>query len=83
MVNPAAPQLFSVSKPFVRSRSRPGLPRTITIKGLGFGATKGTGNGHLGSVDTVTTSSWSDTQIVATVPAVGLRPASCRRARTP
>ena len=50
LVNPAAPQLFSVSKPFVRS-GQTGAARTITIEGLGFGATKGTGNVSLGSVN--------------------------------
>ena len=67
MVNTAAPQLFSVSKPFFRSTD---TARQVTINGLGFGATKGTGKVALGSV-ALTTTTWTDTQIVATVPPVG------------
>ncbi len=69
MINPAAPQLFSVSRPFVRSGDS-GSARTITIKGLGFGQAKGTGNVYLGATALATTS-WTDTQIVAMIPAVG------------
>ncbi len=69
MINPAAPQLFAVSKPYARS-SDSGGARNITINGLGFGSAKGTGNVHLGST-ALATVSWTDTQIVATIPAVG------------
>jgi hypothetical protein len=69
MLNIAAPQLFSVSKPFVRS-SDSGSARDITIEGLGFGQSKGTGNVYLGGT-ALSTTSWTDTQIVATVPPVG------------
>ncbi|HEX5335740.1 MAG TPA: IPT/TIG domain-containing protein, partial [Propionicimonas sp.] len=68
-INPVAPQLFAVSKPYVRP-SDTDAARNITIKGLGFGATQGTGRVTLGST-ALTTTSWSDTQIVATIPTVG------------
>ncbi|PKW26218.1 IPT/TIG domain-containing protein [Phycicoccus duodecadis] len=67
MVNQAAPQLFRVSKPFVAATD---TARTVTITGLGFGATQGTGKVLLGTTSLATTS-WTDTQIVATVPAAG------------
>jgi len=69
MVNPAAPQLFAVTRPFVRSGDS-GAARSLTIKGLGFGAAKGAGSVTLGTT-TLTTTAWSDTQIIATVPPVG------------
>ena len=47
LVNEAAPQLFRVSKPFVRSNDT-GTARQITITGYGFGGTQGTGQVKLG-----------------------------------
>jgi IPT/TIG domain-containing protein len=55
------PQLFAVNKPYVTNSG------SVTITGLGFGATKGTGTVKLDTT-TLATTSWSDTQIVATVP---------------
>jgi sugar lactone lactonase YvrE len=40
----------------------------ITITGYGFGTAQGNGSVQLGSMDATTISSWSDAQIVATVP---------------
>ncbi|HZC73121.1 MAG TPA: IPT/TIG domain-containing protein, partial [Jatrophihabitans sp.] len=56
-----APQLLAVDKPYVRA----GGDRTVTVRGFGFGGASGLLklNGT-----TVTTQSWSDTQIVFTVP---------------
>ena len=67
MANPVRPQLFSVSQPYMRMNA---ANRTITIKGLGFGASKGTGRLYIGTTP-IPTTSWTDTEIVATVPAVG------------
>ncbi|MGD9958246.1 SdrD B-like domain-containing protein [Nocardioides sp.] len=57
-----APQLFTVSQPYVNGSG------SITIQGTGFGATKGTGSVTLDGVDIATTA-WSDTQIAAAIPA--------------
>lgn len=67
MINPAAPQVMRVDRPFVRQTD---TARSVTITGYGFGASKGAGTVTLGST-TLATTSWSNTQIVATVPAVG------------
>ena len=60
------PQLFAVSKPYLRSTDT-GVARQITIRGKGFGATQGAGQVTLGSAALVA-SSWNDAQIVVTVP---------------
>ncbi len=67
MVNPVSPQVFAVSRPFARASD---TNRSVTITGLGFGASKGSGTVRLGGTDLATTS-WSDTEIVATIPAAG------------
>ncbi len=59
-VAPTAPQLFAVDKPYVNGSG------SFTIRGQGFGATKGTGKVTLDGIDVVTTS-WNDTTIVATL----------------
>lgn len=64
----ATPKLFAVSKPFVRS-SDSGAARQITIYGDGFGATQGTGQVTLDTV-ALSINSWTDDQIVVTIPAV-------------
>lgn len=71
-INPVQPQLFSVSKPFVRSNDT-GPGRTITLNGLGFGATRGTGTVTLDGVALPETAygPWNDTTIQLAVPAVG------------
>jgi hypothetical protein len=56
------PQLFAVDKPYVNGSG------SFTIKGLGFGASKGTGSVTLDNT-VLPTTSWSDTQIGVTVPA--------------
>jgi hypothetical protein len=67
-INPTAPaskpELFAVSRPFVRSTGS----RQFTINGQGFGAPQGTGRVTLGTT-LLTVNSWSDTRIVVTVPA--------------
>ena len=75
LVNEAAPQLFSVGKPFVRSNAT-GTARQITITGYGFGGTRGTGSVSLGStvIPSSSISTWNDTTIVVTVPAVATGP---------
>ena len=69
----AQPQLFAVSKPYVLSTDT-GAAREITIKGKGFGATQGTGRITLGST-ALAASSWTDTQIVVTMPTSPVGPA--------
>ena len=59
-VAPTTPQLFAVDKPYVNGSG------SVTIKGQGFGATKGAGQVTLdGTV--LPTTSWNDSSIVATV----------------
>ncbi len=71
LVNPVAPQLFSVNQPFMRSNVTVGSGnRTVTINGYGFGDTKGTGNVYLGST-ALTTTTWTNTRIVADIPVAG------------
>jgi hypothetical protein len=60
------PQLFSVSQPYADFRSSTAA-FSFTISGQGFGAAKGTGQVYLGTTP-LSTTSWSDTQIDATVP---------------
>jgi len=69
-VAPTSPQLFSVDRPYSDSTHGP----AVVIKGLGFGATAGTlgkvqlsGNG-LASPVTATATSWTDSEIHATIP---------------
>ncbi|MGC9669579.1 IPT/TIG domain-containing protein [Planosporangium sp. 12N6] len=56
-----APQLFSVSKPYLRTTD---TNREITIKGVGFGSSRGTVtvSGSLGTVPAAVTS-WNDREI--------------------
>lgn len=66
------PQLLAVDHPYVRPT---GTGRTVTVTGKGFGATQGTGSVTLTNAagSTVTgaaVTSWSDTSISFTVPAV-------------
>ncbi|MEO7752951.1 MAG: SdrD B-like domain-containing protein, partial [Terracoccus sp.] len=68
-VNPVSPQVFAVDKAVVPSAAT-GTGRQLTVNGLGFGATQGVGTIKLGPT-TLSTTTWTDTQIVATVPAVG------------
>ena len=68
LVNEAAPQLFAVSTPFIRSSAAAGTARRVTIDGYGFGDTAGTnGKVTLGST-AMSIVSWSNTRIVAEVP---------------
>ncbi len=61
-VDPVAPQLLAVNRPYVRA----GL-RSITIQGTGFGATQGSGAVTLNGT-ALPVNSWSATQITVTVP---------------
>ena len=61
-LDPATPQLFSVSQPYVNGSG------SFTINGLGFGAVKGTGQVALDGV-AVPTTGWNNTTINVTVPA--------------
>ncbi|WP_344951618.1 IPT/TIG domain-containing protein [Terrabacter ginsenosidimutans] len=67
------PQLLAVSKPYVRSTE---TDRAVTITGKGFGATRGTGTVSLTRTSGSTTpvlpavTSWSDTSITFTMPAL-------------
>jgi hypothetical protein len=72
LLDSTTPQLFSVSKPYVRTADS-GAARQITVKGLGFGATQGSGQVALVNLATnattsMTINSWSDQQIVFSVP---------------
>ncbi len=60
---PTTPQLFAVNRPYVSSGSN-----SLTISGLGFGATQGAGSVALDGT-AITVTAWSDTTIAATVPA--------------
>jgi hypothetical protein len=63
-----APQLFSVSKPYLRNNAT-GAARRITLKGLGFGAAKGTvklTTASGGSI-TATVNTWTDREIQVTL----------------
>ncbi|MCW2642633.1 MAG: pectin lyase-like protein [Dactylosporangium sp.] len=64
-----APQLFSVSKPYLRGSDRDAA-RTVTIKGSGFGDSRGSGSvkvsSLLGNVSVVY-NSWSDREIRVTL----------------
>lgn len=67
-VSASAPQLFSVNRPY--TDSSPAHPRTVVIKGLGFGATQGSGTVTLtgsGIANATTITSWSDTEIHAAI----------------
>lgn len=61
----ATPQLFAVSAPYVNVSGD--TNRSFTISGQGFGATQGSGQVTLNGIN-LATSSWTDTQITATVP---------------
>ena len=56
------PQLYAVSKPYVRGSG------SFTIDGFGFGASKGAGEVTLGDSIVLPTTSWTNKQIVVTVP---------------
>jgi hypothetical protein len=58
----ATPQLFAVSQPYVNGSG------SFSIEGLGFGATKGTGEVRLDDTVVLPTTSWSDTHLDVTVP---------------
>ncbi|MDT7545382.1 MAG: large repetitive protein [Actinomycetota bacterium] len=62
-----APQVLAVDRPYVRMNTAADS-RVVTIRGFGFGATKGSGALTLNGTTTPTTS-WSDTSITFTVPA--------------
>ncbi len=63
-LGPAYPQLLAVDRPYVRSADG---NRTVTVKGFGFGATRGTGSITVGG-NAVTPTSWTDTTISFTLP---------------
>jgi hypothetical protein len=66
-VTPAStPELFAVSQPYADLST--GAAGAFTVRGQGFGATKGTGQVTLDGAALPTTS-WSDTSIAVTVPA--------------
>jgi hypothetical protein len=60
----AVPQLLAVDRPYIRKNES---NRSVTVTGFGFGATKGTGALRVNTA-TMTTTSWTDTKIVFTVP---------------
>jgi len=60
----ATPQLFAVSAPYVNVSGN--TNRSFTISGQGFGTTQGSGQVTLNGIN-LATSSWTDTQITATV----------------
>jgi hypothetical protein len=61
---------FTVITPSISSISPTSGPvgTNVTITGTGFGATRGSGNVWLGGKNATNIVSWSDTQVVATVP---------------
>ena len=61
-VDPVAPQLLAVDRPFVRTGQR-----SITIQGTGFGASQGAGAVTLNGTN-LPVGSWNNTQITVTVP---------------
>lgn len=62
-VDDLTPQLFAVSVPYVNGSG------SFTISGLSFGATQGLGKVTLDGVLSLPVTSWSDRQIVVSVPA--------------
>ena len=58
----ATPQLFTVSQPYVNGSG------SFTIRGTGFGATKGSGQVTLDGTPVTTTGTWTNTTIDVTVP---------------
>jgi hypothetical protein len=80
-VQPTTPQIYSVSQPYLDTAK--GLTLPITIKGLGFGATQGSGTvslvGENGVPHPLTSyTTWNDKEIDATVSALGLTGGSYR-----
>lgn len=65
MLDSTTPQLYAVSVPYVNVSNN--TPHSFTISGQGFGASQGSGLVTLNGVALPTTS-WSDSQIAATVP---------------
>jgi hypothetical protein len=63
---PTDPQIFTVDQPYTNTTSR-----VVTIKGLGFGDVRGSGNlslvGQNGSVNNLAVSTWTNKQITATL----------------
>ena len=70
---PKVPELFSVSKPFVRSTDS-GAARQITLNGQYFGTTAGTVTltSASGAATTLASPSWADNQIKVTIPTVAV-----------
>lgn len=66
-LDPTTPQLYAVDKAYV-FQSGADADRTVTIKGLGFGATQGSGLVLLDNTS-IPVISWSDRQVVVLVPA--------------
>jgi len=67
------PQIFAVDRPWIRANTTAGA-RTITVKGTGFGASRGSvvlertnQTADLTTANALTVSSWSDTSITFTV----------------
>ncbi len=64
-----SPQIFAVDRPYIRQPTLASPdPRTVTVKGVGFGATPGVLKVN-DTVVSVTAPNWSDTSITFTVPA--------------
>jgi hypothetical protein len=61
-LEPTTPQIFAVSQPYVY-----GTGGTFTIRGVGFGATRGRGKVMLGN-RILSITSWSDRELVVRVP---------------
>ncbi|HYD39671.1 MAG TPA: SdrD B-like domain-containing protein [Anaeromyxobacter sp.] len=60
-LGPTTPQLFQVSRPYVNGSG------SFVIRGVGFGATQGTGRVTLDDTIVLPASSWSDTEITVQV----------------
>ncbi len=65
---PTSPQLLAVSTPYFGAAAG-----TLTISGVGFGATQGTGQVTLDGTVVLPVSAWSDTSITVGVPAATAR----------
>jgi uncharacterized repeat protein (TIGR01451 family) len=67
MLDAATPQLFSVSKPYIYTNASI-ANRNITIQGLGFGATQGTGRVTFDNATLLPVSAWGNNSITFSVP---------------